>query len=584
MREMWSRIVTTVRSAFVRTPVEVMIAIATALATSAVIEDWIEPEVYGSFLISAVLLLLATFAASSLHALKVFDGRTRWALTGVFGAAIVTYGALWLDVTHLTEAWRFGFLFIAAVMAITLTPVAARLGEATASERFWRFNTRLIFRVAIAVAYAALLFGGVSLGMLAIDELFDLAIKPEVYAHLFTTIGIGLGSILAVGSLGNVAQIDRPYSDGEMVWFGRLGTFLFVPLLLFYVGILYLYLGKVMVTGDIPSNLLSPLALGAGILGYAGIFALQPFLKRDDHRPLAFVLKAFPTAFIPLVPMGIWAVAERIGQYGWTEFRYARIAALVCLGVFSIVGTVRWIRGRDFSLTFGPAIVGIVAFAGAVGPWGASYVSHASQQHRLVEQLAAAELMDGAGQIASPDAVRAADARGLQKARETARYILETHGPASMEDLTDVDLTRPASTWDQLAALGFEPAPSKRYVSFNRPYDEPARFRHAGTFTDFSVSAGYAGEVRGAHVELEDQQVHVSFDGTRASTSLGAFVAIAEDADTGQEIPEHLKHFTLTNASGPAGELALRSVQMQQASDGTWAFQNVSGYVNVWDE
>jgi hypothetical protein len=583
MKQMWRRIVSTIAGAFVRTPVEVVIAIATAVALSATIEDWIEPETFAQFAMAAFLAVAATFAASSLHALHVFGRRTRWVLTAAFGVAIVGYGGWWLDVDLTTELWRFGFLAVAAVMGVALTPVAARLGDATASERFWRFNTRLLFRVTIAAVYAGLLFAGVALGVLAVDELFDLHVSGDVYGHLFALIGVALGPILAVGSLGDVSRIDRPYSDGEMVWFGRLGTFLFIPLLLFYVGILYLYLGKVMLTGDVPSNLLSPLALGAGILGYAGIFALQPFLKRDDHRPLAFVLKAFPAAFIPLVPLGIWAVAERIGQYGWTEFRYARIAALVCLGVFSLVGTWRWVRGRDFSLTFGPAIVGLVAFAGAVGPWGASYVSYSSQRARLVESLGAQGLIDGDGRIAGADKVRAVDPLELNEAREAADYLMTAHGADAFDGLAPTDLDEYDVAYDALHALGLETMARQRYVSLNTAGDATFRFERGGEFSDFSVGRTWVGQRGVANLSVDGDALVATVDGDRAETSMEPLATLADSKTNYAEIPERLRHWTLTTEDGTAvGEIVLRSAQLQEVRSGEWEIDQATGFVNVW--
>jgi hypothetical protein len=583
---MWRRIVSTIHGAFVRTPVEVIIAMSTAVACSAAIQDWIEPETLAQFGMTAFLLLTATFAASALHALKVFDSKTRWLITGVFGGVIAAYGGLWLDVEQTTELWRFAFLGVAAVMGVALIPVAARLGDASPSERFWRFNTRLIFRFAVAGAYAGLLYGGVALGVLAFDQLFELSLDDELYGHLFSLICLGLGPILAVGSLRQIARIDRPYTEHEMIWFGRLGTFLFVPLLLFYLGIMYLYLGKVMLTGDIPSNILSPLALSAGMLGYAGIFVLQPFLKRDDHKPLAAVLKAFPAAFIPLVPMGIWAIAIRVDQYGWTEFRYARIAALVCLGVFSLIGTWRWFRGRDFSLTFGPAIVGIVAFAGAVGPWGASYVSHASQKARLVDNLTEHGLIEADGRIASAEAVGAVPVRDIQEAREAGEYLLKAHGADALEELSPIDLAEYDNRWAKLGALGLQSAHNLAYASFNLPYDEPLHFANGGTFTEFSVSNTYGRQTRGAKFAIErDVILALNFQGRNYDVSLREFVRRAEESsDPTRDIPAPLKTLPLSLDDGTVvGELVLRSVQVREIDPGEWKVSHASGFVNVWD-
>lgn len=306
MFEMTKRVARDAVRAVFQTPVEVSLGAFAAAFLSYTLTSPQPPEGTGEVLLTVALLWVVTFSLSALAALRVFDQKTRWLLTAVGTAAIGGYGATLLDVSLETEVWRYAFLVIGAVMGMMLVPVAARLGTATASERFWRFNMRLGFRFGVAGFYSLLLFVGVALGILAIDELFTLHLDDKVYGHLFSFIVLGVGTALAAGGLGEIVRIDQPFHDSSLKWGGRLGTFLFLPLLVLYLGIMYAYFGKVLLTGDVPSNILSPLALGAGILGFLGLFVLQPFMQRADFRPLAVVLRAFPAAFVPIVPLGLW--------------------------------------------------------------------------------------------------------------------------------------------------------------------------------------------------------------------------------------------------------------------------------------
>jgi hypothetical protein len=530
MHKLWIRMRASVIDALRNTPVEVAIGLGLAAALSAFIAGWWENDAdMGRLFLTAFLGLCAIFATSASHALKVFDSRTRWLLTTVFGASIAAYGTWVLEVPLATEMWRWAFLAVAAVMGVMLVPVAARMGEVSGSERFWRYNMRLLNRVAVAGAYAFSLFAGLALGVAAIDGLFELSINDDIYGHLFAWIVVGLGTVLAVGSLTEVKRIGEPFGRENLMWGGRLGTFLFMPLVLLYLGIMYVYLAKLLVTGVVPSNILSPLALGAGMLGYFGLFVLQPQMHREDFKPLAAVLRAFPAAFIPIVPFGIWAVWQRVAQYGWTEFRYARMAALVCLGLFSLIGAYKWLRKQEFSLVTGPAILAAIACLSAVGPWGASNVSRASQVQRLEHALRQSELLGPDGRMLSKQVVEAHAFEGEHgtTVRESLDYLLTEHGDEAVAHLSPIDLSEHDYSWEKLTALGVNDIPmSGTVISLYVGATTEESKRGSRERSSWSHKGRTAGGLTSSSTSMT-QRVRGSFDATNCSDQSAMPMAIS---------------------------------------------------------
>ncbi len=587
MNKLWRNVRTTIAEACRNTPVEVLLTIVCGLLASLQLSDYaaLGDEKFVMILLTAFLGLCAIFATSAGHALKVFDGRTRWVLTGMFAAGLAAYGGLVLDVSHTTELWRWSFLGVAAVMGVMLVPVAARIGDVSASERFWRYNIRLLSRVGLAYGYGLVMYLGLAVGLAAIDGLFDLSIDSDVYAHTFTWVAGVLSTILAVGSLAEVKRIGEPFTPHTLVWSGRLGSFLFMPLVLLYLGIMYVYLVKVVTTGELPSNILSPLALGAGMLGYFGLFVLQPHMHREDFKPLAKLLRAFPAAFIPIVPFGVFAVWQRVAQYGWTEFRYARMAALICLGIFSVIGAYKWLRKQEFSLVTGPAILGLVAVVGAVGPWGASNVSETSQLNRLTTALAKGNLLEPNGQMVSKERMVAAV---HQLERETistaALYLVESHGDEALAGLSPVALADFHETWETLGALGITPESAIMTMSVSADPNTPFHFERGGFITEFGVSVHHPTTTRGVDFTLDGMALVVSYREVTGRAQLH-FDGIDRPFETySQAMPTSERQVPLIDASGEVvGSVALRDATLEYQRDtAAVAATYVSGIVVVY--
>ena len=159
-------------------------------------------------------------------------------------------------------------------------------------------------------------------------------------------------------------RADLARAEGVRRVAGLAATFFAAPLAVGYTAILYAYAVRVAVTGEVPKNLLSPLVIGAGALWLLLAFLIEPIRgDADAERPgqerdeaestaakapaeapgstaLTRLARWLPQLSSPC-SLGIWAVVVRIQQYGWTEFRYVRLAVLAALVVLAAAGTAR---------------------------------------------------------------------------------------------------------------------------------------------------------------------------------------------------------------------------------------------------
>lgn len=282
---------------------------------------------------------------------------------------------------------------------LLVTAAAYLVPFVVAAPRFSAFVRRFFEEVTTAVLLGGVAVAAILTAAYAIDTLFD--------QRCFE---LGGDAALLTAAAFTLLVLDRLRPDraatGKVpeLW-RRLATAIGAPFVCVMLAILIVYELTVIFRGELPGNTLSPLLIGAGFVGYlctliitavaaepVGSGALAP---ADPHRFLrdrsVQLARAFPIALLLLLPMALWAVLVRIEQYGLTPFRVVRLAAVLCLMALSVLGTLRWLRGRAPLSWHVPAVVGGFALLVAVGPQSAVNLSIRSQAARF------AQLLDDAG-------------------------------------------------------------------------------------------------------------------------------------------------------------------------------------------
>src|SRR5262249_29599403 len=138
---------------------------------------------------------------------------------------------------------------------------------------------------------------------------------------------------------------DDAATPGRMpeLW-RRLATTIGAPFVSVMLAILVVYEVVVLVRGELPRNMLSPLILAAGFVGFLSTLIISSVIGEstgavlqpaDPHRwarqRSIRLARAFPIVLIVLLPMAGWALWVRVEQYGFTPFRAVRAMGLLCL-------------------------------------------------------------------------------------------------------------------------------------------------------------------------------------------------------------------------------------------------------------
>ncbi|HEX7049005.1 MAG TPA: DUF4153 domain-containing protein [Longimicrobiales bacterium] len=449
------------RNAFYQAPLEVAIGFLVAGLFSYMLETETGPDAWAPLAVFAAVALPLVFGTTLLHARGRLGARGRW-VGAVLAVAVAAYYAFAIFDPELeSEGWRAALLAAASVALLSLLPVVEG-GAATARrERFWLFNARLAARVATVAGYGLALFLGLAAALGSVTALFDVDVSGVAYGHLFGWIAFALVPWIVVGGVPALAAEPQPVAPAARRYFRWLDAYLLAPLLVTYAAILYAYVVRIVVVGEVPKNVLSPLVLGAGLLWLAADFLFEPLRDAPDGGAgLAALVRVYPLALLPMVGLGVWAVGVRVEQYGWTEFRYIRLAVFLGLGILGILAGVRIRRGRAAPLVEAPALLAGVLLLAAVGPWGALAVSRRSQQARLAAVIGAARRSaapagargDGEGQVAVP-------AQLVREIDSSARYLARHFGVAAVAAVApEAGEAAERRTGRFAAALGFIPA------------------------------------------------------------------------------------------------------------------------------
>ena len=342
---------------------------------------------------------------------------------------------------------RYFQLSLAFHLAVALAPFLGR-GEING---FWQFNRRLFLRLILSAIYASVFFGGLALALVAVDNLFEVSLRGEIYARLwvFTVFVFQTWHFLG-GVPENLAALDgdREHPKALQIF----SKYMLVPLVVLYLGILYAYMGKIVLTREWPQGWVGWLVSYAAVFGVLTLLLLHPGGQESGNRWVGRFARGFYIAVLPLLGLLFAALSKRVGQYGLTEPRYF----LMVLGLWLAGIALYMLFSRAKSIKIVPLTLLLVALLTACGPLGAYGMSLRSQSRRLEALLTKYGLLSDGRLVKSKGPVDPADLKEMCAALD---YLIEKHGPARLKRWLDKDWTRLASSgsvWEKRAKVGTE--------------------------------------------------------------------------------------------------------------------------------
>jgi hypothetical protein len=373
------------------------------------------------------LLLVGILGISLLTWTQVFAEHRAWgqarrvalALTGV--AALTAYALVLPEnvfQTYHHHLVTYGLLIIASHFAVAVAPYT---GPANL-QRFWDFNKSLFLRFLSAILYSGVLFAGLSIAMVALDELLGVEIKERMYGQLFAIIGLGFNTWYFLSTVPPaVSAEEQPYPRALKTF----SQYILIPLVAIYVLILYAYTAKILVTWAWPEGWVANLVLGFSVAGILALLFIYPIREREENRWIRTIWRWYFPALFPLTILLLLAIWRRVTEYGITPNRYFVLVMGLWLTGLVVYFTLR--KGGNIAVI--PLTFLALTLVSAFGPWGALAVSERSQRGRLEQLLVRHDILQNGSIVRAQGDVVSEDAAEISS---IVRYLTSMHGPESL--------------------------------------------------------------------------------------------------------------------------------------------------------
>ncbi len=246
-----------------------------------------------------------------------------------------------------------------------------------------------------AVSYSFLsifvLFLGVMVCLVAFDSLI-MPIEERPYSIVAAYSWIGLIPMMILSRIpreDNLVQRPKLYV--------KFFTFLAIPCVLL-LAILCIYVGKIILTLDMPSNRLNIFA-SICILVYLFMYAA---IKGNSSKPLSFLLRWCWIPIIPIVIAQITGIIIRYNAYGLTPLRMAGMVTLA-IGIYGL-----YITARNKSLKSIWLVIAVAAIVFSISPINIIDISVKNQNDRVEKILVKNSLLQD-GKLVIPEKLELSD-------------------------------------------------------------------------------------------------------------------------------------------------------------------------------
>ena len=201
-------------------------------------------------ILAAASLGLPLFLATAIAAERT-ESRTLSIVLAALGLAIlVGFAFAWLHWSDAIQVRRYAQFSIGFHLLVAYLPYVF----VDEPNGFWHWNRTLFLRFLTAALYSAVLYVGLVVALVAIDKLLQVKIPSSAYLRLWIAIAFVFNTWFFLGGVPrDLAALEsrRDYPRGLKVF----SQFILIPLVIVYLAILTLYLGRILITGPVAERL-----------------------------------------------------------------------------------------------------------------------------------------------------------------------------------------------------------------------------------------------------------------------------------------------------------------------------------------
>ncbi len=346
---------------------------------------------------------------------------------------------------YLVDYLRTFVLNIAMHLFVAYSPYLKTYNE----NGFWQFNKTLFLRFLLSALYSGVLYSGLSIALLAIDNLFDVKINEKVYFHLWVFITIVFNTIFFLAGIPqNIRELDADtsYPKGLKVF----TQFVLLPLVTVYLLILYVYGFKILASWELPRGWVSYLVMCFSVVGIFSLLMIHPVKDNEQNKWINIYARWYYRLLFPLLLLLAVAIYVRVENYGITENRYF----LIALTVWLFATIVYFLFSKTKRILWIPVTLSIVALLSIFGQWGAFAVSEKSQIGRLEKLLTENNILQNGKIVPAKDTISYTSEAEIAS---IIRYLDQTHGYKKIQSWFENDLEKVFAEKDSIGTYFYKP-------------------------------------------------------------------------------------------------------------------------------
>jgi hypothetical protein len=285
---------------------------------------------------------------------------------------------------------------------------------------FWQYNKSLLLRLLSGLVFSATLFAGLSIALLALDQLFGAHVGEDTYMRLWCGVIFIFNTWYFLGGIPSDFRELSERLDYPPI-LKIFSQYILAPLVAIYLGILLIYFFKVVITTEWPSGWIGYLVSSVAAAGLFSLALLHPLVGQPENRWVNSYARLFYLFLLPAIVMLLLAIFKRVAQYGITENRYFLMVLAFWLAFVTMYG----LLAKKKTIKIIPLTLCLVALLTSFGPWGGYSVSKSSQKSRLTRLLQANELLEAGKLVPAKDEVSKDDRKEISA---TFDYLIDRHG------------------------------------------------------------------------------------------------------------------------------------------------------------
>ncbi len=361
------------KETFKKFPITIIIVYLTTLVCVFGTDDFVE-----AFLDDMWFFMMGVWAIGTLFSEKFFKNNYLRAV-GEIIALIIAITFRWIIVDKLFSTELILAKIIVTYMSvIPLLTVYKMLKDSGVSVK--EYAIRVLGNISKTSAIYLL----ANLGILVVILVFvELILDGNDYDILPRTLILLLGGFYIPAMINAITDVKNETGKFMKV----LLTGILMPVALFLIGTLYLYVIKIMISGELLNKSLFFILSLTFTLAIPGVILLKNY---EENKAVSVISNILFYSFIPLMILQIIAMNVRVGDYGLTESRYMGYLLIAFEIIFIALMIIKKAKYLDKIIL---VFAGFIIF-GLLTPFNVFDVPVYSQTARITNMLKTVESFD----------------------------------------------------------------------------------------------------------------------------------------------------------------------------------------------